>query len=260
MALAVKWNGVQHSLLKAHRRYMHSDRRNSQLKSARHLNDKPIWPQSPYPSPNEILAVEPGMPYSKKHFYWLVKLYHPDHYVMGDKDVAHIPRATRIERYRLVIEANKILNDPEKRLLYEKYGVGWASPNQRSRHVPRSSDFAEAHNTYRSPPYSQNPQPERQFPIFASNTVVAIILVAIAMAGAVVQLERARKAQWDYKKRDLALQEAISRDLQNLAERLEGKPRDMRILEFLARRELSSLTTRDAAFPGFDQDDMICRH
>ncbi|KAF4874058.1 hypothetical protein CGCSCA1_v006571 [Colletotrichum siamense] len=90
------------------------------------------------------------------------------------------------------------------------------------------------------------------FLIYASNSVVAIVFVAMAMAGGIAQLERARKARWDFQKRDLALQEAISRDLQHLADQLEGKPRDLRILEFLARRELSSWSTLEDPHGGFN--------
>ncbi|KAF3808236.1 hypothetical protein GCG54_00006854 [Colletotrichum gloeosporioides] len=259
MTLIVKWGGAPQSLLKAHRRYLHWDRHKPR-KSPCQLSDEAPWPRTPFPSPHEILGAQPGVPYTKKHFYRLVKLYHPDLRTLNKTRVFSVSHATMTERYRLVIEAHKIFSDPKKRLLYEKYGLGWSESGQRTQQAPRPSHSTTAGARYDDASFTQKGSPERQFPIYASNAVVAIVCVAMAMAGGIAQVERARKARWDFQRRDLALQEAISRDLQHLADQLEGKPRDLRILEFLARRELNSWSTPEDLHEGFNPHENICRH
>ncbi|EFQ32871.1 DnaJ domain-containing protein [Colletotrichum graminicola] len=260
MASFPKLPSASQSLLKARQRYVHSNRQSPQSCAPHHLHDVAPWPQGPYPSPHEILGAEPGRPYSKKSFHRLVKLYHPDIYGVNEKEVAGIPLAKRLERYRLVIEANEILSDPQKRLLYERYGLGWVLSKYGTQSTPCSHYYAARGSRTHGGRPSAQAAPERQFPIFASNATIAIVLVAMAMTGAIVQLERARKAQWEFKMRDVALQEAISMDLKDLAVRLEGKPRDTRILEFLARREIRNWKNRENPFLGFDPSENICRH
>ncbi|KAF6803177.1 J domain-containing protein 1 [Colletotrichum sojae] len=233
MAPIPKWTGAPHSLLKAHRRYIHSDRHSSRPRAPLQVHDPASWPRIPCPSPHDILGAEPGLPYSKKRFYRLVKLYHPDLLAVNRHRSPELSRATVTERYRLVIEANKLLSDPGKRLLYEKYGVGWALSQQQYRHPPRSPRARSANVGYEdqshAPPHG----------------------------GAITQLERARQAQWDLKRRDVALQEAIARDLQDMAEQPEGKPRDLRILEFLARRELRNWSSQNDVFGDLDLEENI---
>ncbi|KAF6804359.1 J domain-containing protein 1 [Colletotrichum musicola] len=262
MALLAKWTGALHSLLKAHRRYIHSDRQSSRPCDPLQVDDPASWPRNPCPSPHDILGAEPGLPYSKKRFYRLVKLYHPDLLAVNRHRNPELSRAAVTERYRLVIEANKLLSDPGKKLLYEKYGVGWVSSQQQYRHPPRSPRTPADNAGYEDRTYtSPHGGPSgRQSPIFASNAAVAIVIVAMTMAGAIMQLERARQAQWDLKRRDVVLQEAITRDLQDMADQLEGKPRDLRILEFLARRELRNWSAQKAVFWDLDLDENICRH
>lgn len=262
MAFLAKWTGAPHSLLRAHRRCVHSDRQNCRPHAPLQLDDPASWPRNPCPSPHEILGAEPGLPYSKKRFYRLVKLYHPDLLAVNHQRDPELPHAVVNERYRLVIEANKILGNPERKLLYERYGIGWASSQTQYRPPPHSSRDPATNVGYKDRAYtSHHGGPSgRQSPIFASNAAVAIVIVAMAMAGAIMQLERARQAQWDLKRRDVALQEAIARDLQDMADRLQGKPRDLRILEFLARRELSNLSAQKAVFGDLDLDENICRH
>ncbi|KAK1853767.1 J domain-containing protein 1 [Colletotrichum chrysophilum] len=259
MALIIKWGAAPQSLLKAHRRYLQSDRHKPR-KSPHQLSDEAPWPRTRFPSPHEILGAQPGLPYTKKHFYRLVKLYHPDLRTLNKTRVVSVSHTTMTERYRLVIEARKILSDPKKRLLYEKYGLGWSEFRQRTQQAPRPSHSTTARSRYDDASFTQKGSPERQFPTYASNSVVAIVFVPMAMAGGIAQLERAQKARWDFQKRDLALQEAISRDLQHLADQLEGKPRDLRILEFLARRELSSWSTLEDPHGGFNPYENVCRH
>lgn len=84
------------------------------------------WPQldNPrlIPTPYEIFNQSRHEPYSKRRFYELVKIYHPDRQPSSE---SHTPDL-RIERYRLVVAANAILSDPTKRYAYDRTGRGWA--------------------------------------------------------------------------------------------------------------------------------------
>lgn len=230
--------------------------RRSSFAARQHSPDSgpPPWPCNPCPSPHEILGAVRGAAYSKGQFYQLVKLYHPD--LAGD---ASVSRATRIERYRLVVGANELLSNPERRRLYEQHGLGWVFPGQASvTSAPRRRDVG----FYQwSPPWEEEAAAEAapQTPIYASNAAVAMVLVALAFAGAIVQLERARRTQWALRLSDTALQDAISRDLEGLAHQLEGKPRELRILEFWARREFGVLRDGGDGVLG-DLEDNVCRH
>lgn len=89
------------------------------------------WPNLPsataIPSPYQIFRLERNGPYSKQRFYELVKLYHPDRnsHEQNPSDINDLSHAVKMERYRLVVAANDILSDPEKRKAYDHYGAGW---------------------------------------------------------------------------------------------------------------------------------------
>ncbi|KAK1999559.1 DnaJ domain-containing protein [Colletotrichum falcatum] len=252
-----KWANASQMLFRSHRRYSHSHGQRPGSSSVSQLHERTLWPHTSCPSPHDILGAKPGRPYSKKQFHRLVKLYHPDLHYLNEGILDALPRATRNERYRLVVEANEILSNQQKRLLYETYGMGWIFPKQET--ASDSCHSTGAYGTNDDQPFGEAGS-RQQIPLFASNATIAIIIVAIAMAGAIVQLERTRRAQWDFKTRDKAIQDSITRDLRELAGQLDGKPRDMRIMEFLARRELGRWKTGEATILGFDPGENICRH
>jgi len=94
---------------------------------AKHDHGSLRWPEitsaNTIPTPYQIFNQKKGSPYSKKRFYELVKLYHPDRHDPADYN--GLPYATKLERYRLVVAANDILSDPVKRGAYDIYGAGW---------------------------------------------------------------------------------------------------------------------------------------
>jgi len=88
------------------------------------------WPDTGHvqstPTPYQIFNQKKGAPYSKRRFYELVKLYHPDRNGhTHNTPYHHVPHTVRLERYRLVVAANNILSDPVKRSAYDRYGAGW---------------------------------------------------------------------------------------------------------------------------------------
>lgn len=92
---------------------------------------KAPWPTLPaattVPTPYQIFCLKKGAPYSKRRFYELAKLYHPDRHGHHNHhlDTSSLPGAVKMERYRLVVAAHEILSDPAKRSAYDASGAGW---------------------------------------------------------------------------------------------------------------------------------------
>jgi curved DNA-binding protein CbpA len=87
------------------------------------------WPTTAKPTPYEIFGQKKSAPYSKKVFYELVKIYHPDlhdhSHLNPHRPNDKVSRHVRLERYRLIVTANNILSDPSRRRAYDLYGAGW---------------------------------------------------------------------------------------------------------------------------------------
>lgn len=102
----------------------------------------PTWPKSKNPTPYEIFDQAKSDPYSKKTFYQLVKLYHPDRHAHTSNQNGFLSRSVKLERYRLVVAANDILSDPTKRRAYDLYGAGWGGKSDMSNTAYREADRA----------------------------------------------------------------------------------------------------------------------
>ncbi|KAL2045495.1 hypothetical protein N7G274_001923 [Stereocaulon virgatum] len=93
--------------------------------------DEASWPDLPnsrvMPTPYQIFKLKKDAPYSKRRFYELVKIYHPDRngHDNGPSGTNHLSDAIKMERYRLIVAAHQILSDPEKRSAYDASGAGW---------------------------------------------------------------------------------------------------------------------------------------
>ncbi|KAI1251132.1 hypothetical protein MGN70_008193 [Eutypa lata] len=81
------------------------------------------WPRCSECTPYNILEQARTEPYNKRRFHELVRVYHPDRWQHATYH--GVSKATRVERYRLLVLANAILSDPLKRKAYDEYGVGW---------------------------------------------------------------------------------------------------------------------------------------
>lgn len=222
-----------------------------------------LWPRNPRPSPHEILGIDAGMPYSKDNFLRLVKMYHPD--LHGQNPMVNcLPQATRLERYHLIIAANDLLSDPSKRKIYEIYDVGWAFKSQyRASPSPNPTSTwsgSTTQDTGRTGWAGHYPT-MRQEPIYMSNGGVAILILFVAMGGALAQLERAKKARLRNKTSELAFHDSILIGLQDIIFSSRDKQKDERVLEFLARRRLNLTRTSGHHHPlETGLEDNICRH
>ncbi|KAF8536035.1 hypothetical protein BDD12DRAFT_808093 [Trichophaea hybrida] len=85
------------------------------------------WPPGKYPTPYDILEVKKDGLYSKHRYMELVKIYHPDHNHHHRYYHLKHPHHVRLERFNLIVTANSILSDTQKRSAYDRYGAGWAA-------------------------------------------------------------------------------------------------------------------------------------
>ncbi|KAK2809795.1 hypothetical protein FQN50_003435 [Emmonsiellopsis sp. PD_5] len=83
------------------------------------------WPSTATFTPYDIFKQAKTEPYSKRRYYDLVKVYHPDRYNPEHPICKTVPEAVRLHRYRLIVAAHEILSDPAKRDAYDRFGLGW---------------------------------------------------------------------------------------------------------------------------------------
>jgi hypothetical protein len=85
-----------------------------------------VWPSNLSFTPYDVLNIPRGTPYSKRQYYDLVKIYHPDRPFTKDHPLfGELTAEARIQRYRIVVDAHEILSDPIKRAAYDQNGTGW---------------------------------------------------------------------------------------------------------------------------------------
>lgn len=225
----------------------------------RHDHGSLRWPEitsaNAIPTPYQIFNQKKGSPYSKKRFYELVKLYHPDRH--DPDDCSGLPYATKLERYRLVVAANDILSDPVKRGAYDIYGAGWNGQPD----VLRPRDSSEQPATWGghsergwgggpSGP-SQNATWEDwekwyqregkgpQEPRYVSNAAFVGLILAFAALGGMTQATRAGNYSISFLEQRDALHRNVSKDL--MRRRKEAMSaygsREERIESFLKQRD-----------------------
>ncbi|KAJ5135157.1 uncharacterized protein N7515_004435 [Penicillium bovifimosum] len=84
------------------------------------------WPSTRSFSPYDVLNLPRDATYSKRNYYDLVKIYHPDRPLTDHPLFHQLTPEIRLQRYRIVVEAHEILSDPIKRAAYDRNGLGWS--------------------------------------------------------------------------------------------------------------------------------------
>lgn len=218
------------------------------------------WPEvtaaKGLPTPYQIFNQKKGSPYSKRRFYELVKLYHPDRHDHDAFD-GGLSDATKLERYRLVVAANDILSDSVKRSAYDCYGAGWnGAPDVVQPRDP--ADSAADWGNYGGRGWSGGPGGpsqnatwedwERwyqrdakgpQEPTYVSNSAFVGLIVTFALVGGIGQATRAGNSAINFVEKRDNLHKNISKDL--VRRRKETTTaygsREERIESFLRQRD-----------------------
>lgn len=168
-----------------------------------HLRWPELTPATAVPTPYQIFHLDQNAIYSKRRFYELVKVYHPDRYLSKSSLSENIPLSNdvRIERYRLVVAANDILSDPVKRSAYDRCGLGWERNIAKSRpkydsnyrHRTKWSGFHADDSPMRNATWEdwerwyQRHNREKQEPVHFSNAAFLSMVVALASVVGVMQ-------------------------------------------------------------------------
>ena len=170
------------------------------------------WPEltsaTDVPTPYQIFHLEKNGIYSKRRFYELVKVYHPDRNLseQNKSEINSLSSDVRIERYRLVVAANDILSDPAKRSAYDRYGLGWEkhteaaspkySPAYRHRYRTRWAGFDTDDSPMRNATWEDwerwNHRQNRgkQDPMYFANGALLSMIVVIASLVASLQIKQ----------------------------------------------------------------------
>lgn len=216
------------------------------------------WPEitaaNAIPTPYQIFNQKKGSPYSKRRFYELVKLYHPDRHNC-DGILDGISFGTKLERYRLVIAANNILSDPVKRSAYDCYGAGWnGQPEVKegwhaSDNVHSWDHYSEDGWGGRGSPFQNatwedwekwydREEKKKQNPTYLSNGAFVGLIVICAALGGIGQATRVGSYSMNFIEQRNALHNEISKDLiRRRKESNEYGDRDERVHSFLKQRD-----------------------
>lgn len=216
------------------------------------------WPRTAQPgaipTPYEIFNQRKGSPYSKRRFYELVKLYHPDRNGTNSDlpRVAHLSQAVRLERYRLIIAANDILSDPAKRTAYDRYGAGWDGRPEVKVHGKHEPDWrsgtwtrAEHQSPFQNATWEdwerwyRRDRKAPQRPVFVTNGVFSCLILVLATIGGVTEAIRARKHSMNFNQQRDRAHNRSSRELRRRREEADAASGgvDGRIQSFLATRD-----------------------
>ena len=203
------------------------------------------------PTPYEIFKQRKGTPYSKRRFYELVKIYHPDRNSQSDSSSSSgcLSHAVRLERYRLIVAANEILSDPAKRSAYDKYGTGWSGqfgfqgPYTWSQ-ATGWSGFDDNASPARNATWEdwekwyQRDAKGKQEPLHFSNGGLFILIVFVAMLGAMGQFNHVGELSKTFLEQVEAIHDESSKELQRARKETQGfKNKDTRVQNFLKVRD-----------------------
>ena len=213
-----------------------------------------LSPGTAIPTPYQIFRQKKSAPYSKRRFYELVKLYHPDRHAHGEDSSSpnNCSHAVKLERYRLIVAANNILSDPVKRYAYEKYGAGW---NGHPEVGGLKNNWGQASGTgwsgfdHNSSPaqnatwedwekWYQRDAKGKQEPLYFSNGGFLSLIAIVAALGGIGQVTRVGDHSRTFLEQIEGVHDDCSKDLRRRKKESQGfGNKDERIQSFLKMRD-----------------------
>ncbi len=208
------------------------------------------------PSPYDIFELEKSSAYSKRKFYELAKIYHPDRKEHNSGDgLTHIER---LERYRLIVQAHEILSDPVKRKAFDSSGAGWGASRAIDRHsrgytnaegkrygfgpdddssIFQNATWEDWERWYRR----HDPPSKTQYEAYMHPNAFASIVILLAVLSGVLMATRAGQFSGSIEEKAQAFTEETSRFLSSRRDHLEENEIKSagRVKHFLEKRDPS---------------------
>lgn len=220
------------------------------------------WPTTPSFTPYDILRQEPAAPYSKRRYYELVKIYHPDLQIEDRRSLKNVSEEVRLQRYRLIVAAHEILSDPEKRAAYDRDGTGWHShpDHPDSKLNPKTHAYAADNDssifnnaTWEDWERYHNRNKPKQVQMVSHGTFISFMLLLVLFGGFA-------QASWITQTQlglDQRVQETNAKSARLLAKRRqqtdELKSREHRVQNFLIRRDPTGSGLKEEEEPVYKQ-------
>ncbi|KAF2660616.1 hypothetical protein K491DRAFT_711522 [Lophiostoma macrostomum CBS 122681] len=225
------------------------------------------WPEPLHPhtapTPYQILALRRGDVYTKRRFYALAKIYHPDRQSQPSSPVAHLPSAVRTERYRLLVAAHDIFCDESKRRAYDLWGHGWTGHHHSTPNDvpfewrPTTRQWPSEHDPMRNATWEdwerwydreyQREKGEDPHATYMSNFGFMSLIFALVSIGGVVQGTRANVMTYSVMEQRDRVHKDASIELQRSKHATMTGDRGERIRTFLEHREAT--LARDERLP-----------
>ena len=231
----------------------------------------PPWPDlsSPnaVPTPYQILSLKKNSPYSKRRFYELVKIYHPDRsgHNVGSSDTNVLPGSIKMERYRLIVTAHEILSDPVKRCAYDKSGAGWngrpehGAPEYSWGHDKETkwSGFDTNNSPFRNATWEDwekwyQRDKAKQDPLYFSNGGFLMLVLAAVFLGGFGQSTRVGEYSNVFQRQAEKVHDDASKAIRRRRTESQGfGNRDERLQSFLKMRDPHSYGVADPTDEGY---------
>ncbi|KAJ6143414.1 hypothetical protein N7471_002867 [Penicillium samsonianum] len=214
------------------------------------------WPTDPSFTPYDVLNLPRSATYSKRNYYDLVKIYHPDRPLKDHPLFHQLTAETRLRRYRIVVDAHEILSDPIRRAAYDRNGTGWIhaaldTTIERNSHGPNIysnatwEDWEDWHNRHQGP----------QQHIVDHRTFSRLVILLVLFAGA-LQASWLGQMNTGYNDRLREVNEKSARVLQarrdNTVKQMDSN--DARVQGFLIRRDPTGSGLKDNEQPVYQRE------
>ncbi|KAJ5804554.1 uncharacterized protein N7518_000857 [Penicillium psychrosexuale] len=214
------------------------------------------WPSNPSFTPYDVLNLPRTGKYSKRNYYDLVKIYHPDRPLHDHPLFNQLTAESRLQRYRIVVDAHDLLSDPIKRAAYDRNGTGWIHAGldttmDRNSHGPNIyanatwEDWEDWHNRHQGP--QQHVVDQRTF----SRLVILLVLFAGALQASWIS-----QMNSGYTDRLREVNEKSARVLRDRRDSTvkQMNSNDARVQGFLIRRDPTGSGLKDIEQPIYQRE------